>query len=397
MVGEIMRSTGRPGHRIRLVSVLTVGAGALVPLAGAAPAYAQAASTCVLDSNPPTAMPGDAVQLTAVVAGAGGTVPTGTVVVTEGATTLSSSLLDAAGDAASSYTAGSAGAHSITVTYSGDANFLGCSGSTTVTVQPRSTSTTVSSSLNPSAPGQPVTFTATVTGVGGSSAPTGEVTFLDGRTALGSGPVDSNGTASLTTSALATGSHSITASYDGDVNDTSSTSTALTQTVTSPDTDLAISAPAPVTVDATGPSGARVSYPLPAVSDPDDATAPAPSCSPAPGTTFPVGASTVTCTATDPHDTPATVSASFAVTVRGAADQLRGLGQAARGVGPGTSLVDKITKAQSSLAGGDTAGACTTLTGFVNAVSAQSGKSIPSGQAAQLIASATRIRAVLAC
>jgi hypothetical protein len=105
----------------------------------------------------------------------------------------------------------------------------------------------------------------------------------------------------------------------------------------------------------------------------------------------------VTCTATDPDDTPSTVSTSFTVTVRGAADQLASLGQAVKGVGPGTSLADKITLAQSYLASGDTTDACSTLTLFINQVKAQSGKSIPAGQATQLIAAATRIRAVLAC
>jgi len=43
-----------------------------------------------------------------------------------------------------------------------------------------------------------------------------------------------------------------------------------------------------------------------------------------------------------------------------------------------------------------TADASGTLTGFVNQVRARSGKSIPAGRAAQLIADAKRIRAVLA-
>jgi hypothetical protein len=42
-----------------------------------------------------------------------------------------------------------------------------------------------------------------------------------------------------------------------------------------------------------------------------------------------------------------------------------------------------------------TADTCGTLPGFVNEVQAQSGKSIPAGQAAQLIADTKRIQAVL--
>ena len=260
---------------------------------------------------------------------------------------------------------------------------------------PAPTTTIVTSSANPSAPGQQVIFTATVGPPGPGVPPSGTVTFLDGTTQLGA-VKELDGTALFATSSLAAGPHQITAVYGGNVNYLTSTSGVLTQTVVS-DTDLAIATPANITVDATGPSGAPVSYTLPTVTDPDDATVPAAACAPAPGTTFAIGATTVNCTATDPDDTPSTVNTSFTVTVRGAADQLASLGQAVKGAGPGTSLADKITLAQSYLASGDTTDACSTLTLFINQVKAQSGKSIPAGQATQLIAAATRTRAVLAC
>jgi len=66
-------------------------------------------------------------------------------------------------------------------------------------------------------------------------------------------------------------------------------------------------------------------------------------------------------------------------------------------VGRGTSLADAVAMAQQQVATGHTRGACQTLTGFIHQVRAQSGKKIPSGQAAQLIADAQRIQAVLAC
>jgi len=81
------------------------------------------------------------------------------------------------------------------------------------------------------------------------------------------------------------------------------------------DTDLKISPPANVMVNAAGPTGASVSYSLPTVSDQDDTTAPVPACSPASGAMFPIGTTTVTCTASDRDDTPSTVSTSFTVTV----------------------------------------------------------------------------------
>lgn len=89
------------------------------------------------------------------------------------------------------------------------------------------TTTTVISSQNPSALGSVVTFTATVTG----ASPSGTIQFYDGNTLLGSSSTDGNGVASFNTSALAIGSHNITAAFTGDTSNSPSTSTILIQTV----------------------------------------------------------------------------------------------------------------------------------------------------------------------
>lgn len=81
----------------------------------------------------------------------------------------------------------------------------------------------------------------------------------------------------------------------------------------------------------------------------------------------------------------------------GAAGQLTALRNAVQGVGPGTSLSDRITAAQSFLAAGNTAGACTQLTYFINDVRAQTGKAIPRSAAINPIRAATQIRDVLGC
>jgi sugar lactone lactonase YvrE len=91
-----------------------------------------------------------------------------------------------------------------------------------------------SSSLNDTSyVGEAVTLTATVAGTGGS--PTGTVTFNDGTTALGA-PVAINGSgiATLATSSLTAGNHSLTAFYSGDSNFAESTSSVLTQIVDPP-------------------------------------------------------------------------------------------------------------------------------------------------------------------
>jgi hypothetical protein len=166
--------------------------------------------------------------------------------------------------------------------------------------------------------------------------------------------------------------------------------------VTPPDDDLALSTPFNVTVNATSPTGATVTYPLPTVTD-EDTPLPAPTCNPASGTTFPVGQTTVHCTVNDPDDTNSPVTSAFTVTVNGAGTQLAALHQSVIGVGPGTSLADEISQAQSYLAAGNTAGACNTLTGFTNEVRAQSGKSINTATAQQLTTTAQRIQKVIGC
>jgi subtilisin-like proprotein convertase family protein len=100
---------------------------------------------------------------------------------------------------------------------SGDAGSIagGWSLTITTTVAAAATTTAVTSSVNPSQTGSATTFTATVTSAG-SPVTAGTVTFTDGATTIG-GPatVDGSGQAALTTSALAEGTHQITATYSG--------------------------------------------------------------------------------------------------------------------------------------------------------------------------------------
>lgn len=100
----------------------------------------------------------------------------------------------------------------------------GVPSSATLTIldnDPSPTSTAVSSSVNPSEFGQSVTFTATVTSSGGT--PAGTVQFKDGSSNLGSPLTLTAGIAQLSTSSLASGTHTITAEYSGDTNFIAST------------------------------------------------------------------------------------------------------------------------------------------------------------------------------
>jgi hypothetical protein len=97
------------------------------------------------------------------------------------------------------------------------------------------TTTSLASSANPSF-GQSVTFTATVTS-NAAGTPTGTVTFYDlsdvhfYTRVLGSAPLNGSAQATLTTSSLSGGTHSISAVYYGDANFAWSTSAPLSEDV----------------------------------------------------------------------------------------------------------------------------------------------------------------------
>ena len=154
-----------------------------------------------------------------------------------------------------------------------------------------------------------------------------------------------------------------------------------------------ISAPADITVNATSPSGAIVTYEVTASDDTDPS--PTVVCAPPTGGTFPIGVTVVGCTATDATGNQAI--ASFQIDVKGTAEQLVDLYNAARGLGAGTSLPDKVKAAQAAYTAGDGPLTCEILNAFIRQVNAGSGKSIETGTATTLIADAQRIRAVLGC
>jgi len=89
---------------------------------------------------------------------------------------------------------------------------------------------TLAGSGSPSAQGQNVTFTATVAPTNLSPAATGTVTFFDGATQIGTATLGS-GQAALATGALAGGAHSITARYEGGLDNGGNTSAAVAQAV----------------------------------------------------------------------------------------------------------------------------------------------------------------------
>ncbi len=170
------------------------------------------------------------------------------------------------------------------------------------------------------------------------------------------------------------------------------------------DADLALTnIPADFTVDATSPQGAVVTYTLPTVVD-EDVPLPTVTCAPAPGSTFPIGTTTITCTVSDPDDANSPVSASFIVTVKGAVDQINDLIDQVQSLdvskGLAASLEAKVQNVQNALTGANAdvrQNACGGLGAFINAVQAQSGKGLTADEANKLITDAQRIEAVICC
>jgi len=141
------------------------------------------------------------------------------------------------------------GSHSITAVYSGDSGYTSSTSATlNEAVQLFSTSASLSASDDSITAGKSVTFTATVTGVGaGVALPTGTVTFKDGTTVLGTATLSGTNSgmqAVFTTSALASGTHSITAVYGGDSTFAGSTSPVLVETVAVDSTNTTLSSSA---------------------------------------------------------------------------------------------------------------------------------------------------------
>lgn len=111
-------------------------------------------------------------------------------------------------------------------------NYTVASTNGTLTVTQASTTAALSTSPNPSTFGQSVTLTTIVSPVApGAGTPTGIVTFRDGAATLGTAALNSTDTATLTTSSLAAGTHSLTASYGGDANFIASASSAVSEQV----------------------------------------------------------------------------------------------------------------------------------------------------------------------
>ena len=192
---------------------------------------AKAPTTTTVYSETNTALVGQSVTYNATLSSAAAT---GTVEFKDGETAIAGcNAVTPHGGGATCVVASyaTAGAQSITATYSGDGNYLASISSPLIqTINQASTTTTLSSSVSPPTVGEAVTYTATVS----PAAASGAVEFKDaGVTIVGcADQTVAFGTATCSVTGYpAASSHSITATYGGDSNYLTSTSSALTEAI----------------------------------------------------------------------------------------------------------------------------------------------------------------------
>ena len=167
------------------------------------------------------------------------------------------------------------------------------------------------------------------------------------------------------------------------------------------DSDLALAnVPGNMTINPTGPTGAVVHYTLPTSTDEGGETATV-GCLPASGSLFPIGTTTVTCTATDADDSNSPVTATFTVTVKGGLALLQDLLALVGAMPPSTArtvLGVQVGDAIAAEQAGNTGRVCMDLFGIVRtARQEQSYGQLAAAQAASVITAANQIAVVVGC
>jgi len=195
------------------------------------------ASATALTASPNPASAGQTVTLTADVSRTGSGVtgtPGGMVNFYYQTLFLGSGTVNASGVASytQSTTGIAAGTYAITANYMGDSSDLASSGSYTVTLNKIATATALTITPNFLPANYSTSLQATVTRTTGTGTPGGSVTFYYGSQSLGTAQLSGGiATLSASDSGVPAGNYNITATYNGDSTDASSTSAAEQVTV----------------------------------------------------------------------------------------------------------------------------------------------------------------------
>ena len=188
-----------------------------------------ATTTAQLTTSANPIISGNALTVSVALSGTGST-PSGTVTFFDGSASLGIATLNAAGQASLALRSLTAGSHSLTAVYAGDASDSTTTSAAVVeVVQQATTHIALGSAVNPSYAGATLVFAAALTSNG--SLPTGALTLHEGGNVLGTAALAADGTASFSVTSLLAGSHTLVASFAGDADHTASDSTALVQVV----------------------------------------------------------------------------------------------------------------------------------------------------------------------
>ena len=183
----------------------------------------QLSTTTTLSASPNPSTYGETVTLTATVSPAAAT---GIVTFMDGVATIGTGTISG-GVATLTVSNLSVGPHSLTAVYSGDSTYVSSTSNAIFqTVNQNAAAVVLVSNPNPSSPTQLVTLQATINPI----TATGTVTFKDGPATIGTGTI-SLSVASMTTSSLVLGSHTLTAQYSGDTNNAPATSAPIIHVV----------------------------------------------------------------------------------------------------------------------------------------------------------------------
>lgn len=220
-----------PGTYVLNFSALDIAGGSQGSNSIAITVNKAGSTTGVLSSPNPNTF-GQSVTVTAVVNPASGTVnPTGTVQFQIDNVNTGSPVAISSHSASTTLLMPSAGTHTITAVYPGDANLAGSSGSATQNVNKANTQIVFSPPPSAISVGQFPSLGVRVTPVffGSSPAPSGTVQFFEGATLLCTSfaPLDANGFAGCNAPVgLTGGTHTISAVYNGDAGYNGSSTTA---------------------------------------------------------------------------------------------------------------------------------------------------------------------------
>ncbi len=199
----------------------------------------------------PTATYGASESIAITVTGVLGLVPTGAVTLTLDTKPITipaaSSTSAASSSATYTYNAGVliGGTHTVEVEYLGDNNYTTAvvmGQSLSFTVAPATTTVSLASSSITTDENTPVNLTATVSSTVGAIPDGDAVSFYSGTNFLGA-RMTSNGTATLPASFAAAGTFSLTATYMGDIDFSTSTSQPVLQVVATPDYTISVNPP----------------------------------------------------------------------------------------------------------------------------------------------------------